>query len=47
MNQPYVPIKDNKKFIQILNEETKKKKTNEKRDRSKLYKYTNLLSISI
>jgi hypothetical protein len=46
MNQPYVPIKDNEKFISILNEEIKKK-TNEKRYRSKLYKYTNLLSISI
>jgi hypothetical protein len=45
MNQPYVPIKDNEKFISILNEEIKK--TNEKRYRSKLYKYTNLLSISI
>jgi hypothetical protein len=30
MNQPYVPIKDNKKFIQILNEETKKKKSMKK-----------------
>jgi hypothetical protein len=31
MNQPYIPIKGNKKFIPILNEETKKK-TNEKKD---------------